>query len=126
MEIRTATDDDVEAIARLHRRTFDTTYPTFPELHSPEDDVAHFRELVATARVFVAMLDGCPVGYCAFGGGWLYDLYVALDRQGHGLGTRLLAMAKEESSELQLWTFQENTKARRFYEHNGFTAAELT
>ena len=27
---------------------------------------------------------------------------------------------------LQLWTFQVNDRARRFYERNGFTIAEMT
>jgi GNAT superfamily N-acetyltransferase len=39
----------------------------------------------------------------------------------------LLDLAKERSmGDLQLWTFQVNDRARRFYERNGFVIAELT
>ena len=59
--------------------------------------------------------------------GWVEQLYVATQRQGEGIGRQLLDLAKERSDgELQLWTFQVNDRARRFYERNGFTIAEMT
>ena len=59
--------------------------------------------------------------------GWVDQLYVATDWQGLGIGRQLLDMAKERSEgDLQLWTFQVNDRARRFYERNGFVIAELT
>jgi GNAT superfamily N-acetyltransferase len=43
------------------------------------------------------------------------------------LGRRLLDLAKERADGLlELWTFQVNAPARRFYERNGFVAVELT
>ncbi len=35
-------------------------------------------------------------------------------------------MAKAASTSLQLWTFQKNTSARRFYEARGFVVIEET
>ncbi len=55
------------------------------------------------------------------------DLYLASDRRGCGIGRRLLDLAKLRSGgPLELWTFQVNEPARRFYEANGFVALELT
>ena len=35
-------------------------------------------------------------------------------------------MAKKGHSRLDLWVFQRNEQARRFYEHQGFKLVELT
>ena len=46
---------------------------------------------------------------------------------GPGLGTRLLDRAKAERPDgLDLWTFQANTGARRFYERHGFVEVART
>ncbi len=53
------------------------------------------------------------------------QLYVAPDRLGEGIGRRLLDLAKRGAAgRLELWTFQENEQARRFYERNGFVPTE--
>jgi GNAT superfamily N-acetyltransferase len=58
---------------------------------------------------------------------WLEHLYVDETHTGRGLGSRLVALAKAElGGPVQLWTFQSNTGARRFYERHGFVAVEET
>jgi putative acetyltransferase len=42
------------------------------------------------------------------------------------MGCALLDIAKAVSGSLQLWTFQRNIAARRFYEARGFVAVEET
>lgn len=125
-EIKEAAIADAPTIARLHRTTFDATYPTFLALHTPEEDLEHFKDVIRHNRVLIALWNGNPAAYCAFGRGWLNDLYVEPPYQGRGLGTLLLNAAKAESRELQLWTFQENARARAFYERHGFAAEEET
>lgn len=51
-------------------------------------------------------------------------LYIADDLQRHGLGGRLLGtvLAAHPSGEVILWCAEQNAKARRFYEKNGFRA----
>ncbi len=47
--------------------------------------------------------------------------------RGRGVGDRLVDLAKRRSpAGLELWTFQVNAPARRFYERHGFVAAEHT
>ncbi len=64
------------------------------------------------------------IGFLALRAGWIDQLYVAPGQQGRGIGSRLIALAKAASPVLQLWTFQRNAGARRFYEHHGFVAVE--
>nr|WP_084187882.1 GNAT family N-acetyltransferase [Mycobacterium paraffinicum] len=52
----------------------------------------------------------------------LDSLYVAAESQGRGVGARLLATALRESplGDVVLWCAEHNTRARGFYERNGF------
>ena len=59
--------------------------------------------------------------------GWIDQLYVRPDLLGQGLGSELVAKAKElMPNGLQLWTFQSNPRAHKFYERHGFVAVERT
>ncbi|CAN5860357.1 hypothetical protein BH23ACT2_BH23ACT2_12340 [soil metagenome] len=53
----------------------------------------------------------------------LDQLFVDPDGVGRGVGSALLEQAKERRPDgLDLWTFEGNTGARRFYERHGFRA----
>jgi GNAT superfamily N-acetyltransferase len=57
----------------------------------------------------------------------LEQLYVDPAWTGRGLGTQFVELAKQQRpGGLQLWTFESNVRAQRFYEHHGFTVAERT
>lgn len=83
--------------------------------------------LVPETECWVALDAGAVVGMMSLSPGWVDQLYVAPDRLGEGIGRRLLELAQSRADDgLQLWTFQVNDGARRFYERNGFTAVEFT
>lgn len=65
-------------------------------------------------------------GIIAFRDGWVEQLYVLPAVQGRGVGTELLDVAKHACDRLELWTFQRNALARRFYEARGFMLIEQT
>ena len=54
------------------------------------------------------------------------ELYIHPEWTGRGIGMRSVDFAKGFHSSLDLWTFQTNTGARKFYERHGFVAIAMT
>ena len=78
-------------------------------------------------ELWVADEDGVVVGYMGLRGDELSHLYVDGDARNRGLGAALLEHAKSLRPErLELWVFQKNEGARRFYERHGFRLLRLT
>lgn len=101
-----------------------------PSLHPVADMRTWMRAIVfARHEVWVAVdPDDRYVGLMVLGPpDWLEHLYIDAAHTGHGLGARMLELAKAElAGPVQLWTFQSNTGARRFYERHGFVATQTT
>jgi GNAT superfamily N-acetyltransferase len=118
---------DAEAVARVHRVSFDHRLPWLAGLHTPSEDQAYFADVVFNEDEVWGSFDGDDLsGFIAFRENWIDQLYVLPAYQGRGVGSALLVVAQARYSELQLWTFQRNCAARRFYEHRGFAVAEQT
>jgi putative acetyltransferase len=112
---------EMEQAARIHRAAFDDRLPWLAGLHTPEEDLAFYRDQVfATCELWGVSEAGALVGFIAFRPGWIEQLYVLPSVQRQGAGAALLAVAKAASPSLLLWTFQRNLPARRFYEAHGF------
>lgn len=127
MTLRPATPEDAPALAVILRTCFRVSLPFLPELHTAEEDLAYVSgRLMAEDAVWVAEMEGLVVGYVAFRPGWIDHLYVHPERQGQGIGPALLGKALEDGRARQLWTFRQNTRARRFYEARGFRPVEFT
>jgi GNAT superfamily N-acetyltransferase len=122
-----ATVQDAAEVAEVFLGSFHATY-AFPLAHTDDEVRGWIRDrLIPNDEVWVIVEDGRILGMLALAPGWLEQLYVAPDRLGEGLGGRLVAVAKERQPDgLQLWTFQVNARARRFYESHGFVAVEET
>lgn len=105
------------------RATFD-----FPPKH-PDEDVRKWiaTELPAKREVWIAAEpDGRVVGMMALSDDMIDQLYVAPDRIGTGIGSRMIATAKARRPDgLDLYCFQVNTRARTFYEHHGFVIVDM-
>lgn len=129
VELRRATDADAEAVADVFIDSYRAALPTVKRAHDDADVRRYVREvLIAQTDCWVAVDSrGRLVAMMSLKPGWVEQLYVAPDHLGEGIGLRLIELAKARSAgELQLWTFQVNHRARRFYKRNGFIAAELT
>jgi GNAT superfamily N-acetyltransferase len=124
--LRRATTADGAAIAVLFRRSFGTL--TFlPTLHTPEEDREHFTRLAAEEEVWVWEEDGRLLGFAALAGDEAPALYVEPDAQSRGIGTALFERLKERRpGGFRFWVFQENVRARRFYERHGAVAIRFT
>jgi len=131
--IRIARHTDAVQSADVFLRSRAFALPTVPSVHA-EREVRRWMadEIVGRTDMWVAEVDGTLVALMVLdpspkGPAWLEHLYLDPSWVGRGLGDKLLQLAKERSSNgLQLWTFQANVAARRFYERHGFVAEELT
>jgi GNAT superfamily N-acetyltransferase len=100
-----------------------------PAVHSDAEVRDWFASVVLPGReVWVAeKVDGGLAGLLVLEDDWVDQLYLAPECTGRGLGSQLLGRAKSlRPNGLQLWTFQSNTGAQRFYERHGFVAVERT
>jgi GNAT superfamily N-acetyltransferase len=125
--VRRAEASDARAIAIVHRTAMRVSLTFLPHLHTPEEDLAVFAEhFLPTNEVWVADQDGEVLGYVGFDADWINHLYILPQAQGQGIGPQLLALALADGRPRRLWTFQQNARARRFYEARGFRLLELT
>lgn len=89
-------------------------------------------EVIGHLDVTVAEIDGTIVGLMVLdpgrrGEGWIDQLYLDPAWVGRGLGDRFIAQAKQRlSGGLELWCFEVNEPARRFFERHGFVAVDRT
>jgi putative acetyltransferase len=116
----------VEAIATLFERSR-ATLRFLRVVHTLDEHRRHFAGLVADQEVWVAEDEGRVAAFMVLGERAIDHLYVEPDRAGAGLGSALLEHAKGRRPHgFTLWTFQENERARRFYERHGLRAVLLT
>ena len=126
-KMRPATDEDAGAIAEVYFLSF-RLLTFLPMLHT----LASYRWYVANRMlkewsVAVAEDDTGIVAFLGLRGEELGHCYVRPDRIGRGAGTLLIEAAKASGvTALELWCFQANTRARRFYEARGFRPIRFT
>ena len=119
--------EDMDAAARVVRTAFDQALPSLAGLHTPEEDQWFFRERVFNTCEMWGAFDGAAMtAIIAFREGWIDQLYVLPEAQRRGVGKDLLQVAQNAFDRLQLWTFQRNAPARRFYEARGFAFIQQT
>ncbi len=105
---------------------------SIPAIPTPANTDAEVRAWLAdvvlpTREVWVADEDGTVLALLVLDEGCVDQLYVDPVRVGQGIGRELLALAKQRRpTGLELWTFQANAGARRFYERHGFVATDTT
>lgn len=127
VNVRRAALADADAVAAVFTRSF-RTLDFLPRLHTAEEDRGFIRDVVLAEReVWVADDGGRVAGFAALARDVLTHLYVDPDAQGRGVGSALLERVKgERPAGFELWVFQRNDRARRFYERHGCRLVRLT
>jgi 8-oxo-dGTP pyrophosphatase MutT (NUDIX family)/GNAT superfamily N-acetyltransferase len=131
-KIRTARHTDAKEVAQVYLRSRAFALPEVPSPHSPADVRRWMAdEVVGRTDMWLAEVDGVVVGLMVLehgrDGSWLDHLYLDPSWMGRGLGDRMMAVAQQRCPEgMQLWTFQVNAAARRFFERHGFAEQERT
>jgi ribosomal protein S18 acetylase RimI-like enzyme len=124
--IRRGRAGDVDAIAELYERSFGTL-SFLPMLHTLEEHRPWFGRVVDQREVWVWDQDDAILGFIALGDATVDYLYVDPPVTGRHIGSALLDQAKARRPEgFSLWTFQQNGRARRFYERHGLSLIRLT
>ena len=131
--VRRAMAADSDAVADVWLRSFAHALPAVRRAHSDDDVRSWIRDVVVPGReTWVATVDGAVTAMMVLGAvtdyvGEIDQLYVDPPSQGCGLGSRLVDVAKQRyPAGLELWTFQVNVTAQRFYERHGFVAIDRT
>ena len=128
--IRRGTPTDAPELAELFWQVRTESVPRIPMIVHPRESVLPFVEhvLLGEFEVWVAESGGRLVGFLAVvEPDVLGHLYIRAEHTGRGLGSRLVEVAKDRFPEgLQLWAFQSNLDALRFYEQHGFVPVEQT
>ncbi|PIE12949.1 MAG: GNAT family N-acetyltransferase [Rhodobacterales bacterium] len=92
----------------------------------PFRDAGVLFRLILGGRIRVITHRLRPVAFLVRDGDRIHALYVHRGKQGRGVASTLLQDAKQRSARLELWTAQDNLRARRLYERHGFYNARLS
>jgi diamine N-acetyltransferase len=145
LHIRAATKDDLTVLAQLNepvQSLHAALYPADFKGNVEAGNVASFFERAAArpeSSIAIAEQDGVPVGYIWFDISarpenafkppqsfvYIHHVSVAADARHRGVGSAMLAYAKEKAhaagvDEVRLDTWIDNVEAQRFFEAHGF------
>lgn len=125
--IERASPRDAGEIATLYLASRAEALPYLRRCHSDEDTRGWIATMMlVTGETWIAREAGRILGFVTLNGEELDQLYLLPGHFRRGIGSLLLAKAKERSPErLSLFTFQRNTAARAFYERHDFRLVDL-
>lgn len=123
-ETRRAVLGDAEGCAAILQEWIDET-DWFPSIHPAGAAASMLRAQINAVGFTLALENGQIAGFSCLANGVLEFLYIRHASRGKGIGAMLLNRCKFACPDgFGLWTFQQNTPARRFYEREGFIEAE--
>ncbi|HET7146637.1 MAG TPA: GNAT family N-acetyltransferase [Gaiellaceae bacterium] len=119
--IRRAAAEDVETLVAVFEPSF-ATLDFLPALHTHEENVAFFARCMRDGEAWLHGADG----FALVIGDTLTHLYVRPDAIGKGIGHALFEHVTERRPDgFDFWVFQQNERARRFYERHGAEPVEF-
>ena len=111
----------MEHIVAVFEASF-ATLDFLPQLHTHDENVAFFRRAIRDGEAYIL-----GRAFALLHGDTLMHLYVHPEEIGTGAGHALFEHVKRLRPDgFGFWVFQQNERARRFYEAHGAVAVELT
>jgi GNAT superfamily N-acetyltransferase len=131
VEIRRASVSDAAEIAAVHVHTWQAAYQDvfgaerLAGIDTPRRVAGWTRALEEEEPTFVADDDGRVVGFVSLRACELRAIYALPETWGSGAGPALMRAAVEQlreegCAEAFLWVLEDNPRARRFYEREGW------
>ena len=123
---------DTDDVGDILLSAFRAAMPDIRLVHPDAEIRVFLREVcIAQRETWVAEADGADgratvVAFMVLGDASMDQLYVRPSWQGRGIGSALLALAKERRPDgFELYAFQVNEAARRFYERRGLALVDV-
>ena len=130
LTLRRAVAEDADAVADLYTEARVDAVPQMPPaLHTGAEDRAYVarRLLEEDVEIWVAERDGELLAFASWTPTWLDSLYLRPDLKGQGIGSVILDLVKATHPDgFDLWVFESNAGARRFYARHGLVEVERT
>jgi RimJ/RimL family protein N-acetyltransferase len=138
MTVRPAVLADAPAVGAVHVQAWKDAYrglvpDSVLDGRSVEDCTAMWERGIPRGGVWVGLVDDEVAGFICVGPSRepdaefeLYAIYVLARAWDTGLGYELAEAALHGQRDVVLWVFDENPRARRFYERFGFRADGTT
>jgi GNAT superfamily N-acetyltransferase len=128
--VRLATSEDAEALADLYSDARRAAVPQMPPaMHTDEEHRGYYARQLAEPEVMVWLAESGEErwGFAMCTPTFLDGLYVRPDLTGQGVGSLLLDVVEAtHPGGYELWVFESNAGARRFYERRGLVEVERT
>jgi putative acetyltransferase len=119
--IRRATAEDVETVVGIFEPSA-ALLDFLPQVHTHEENLAFFARALRDGECYLL-----GDGFALLAGDTLTHLYVDPDAIGTGIGHALFEHVRTlRPSGFEFWVFQQNERARRFYEAHGAEPVEFT
>ena len=132
IEFRQGTLEDAEIISDILIDSRKAFMPYAPSIHTEIEMCNWVKDiLIPNSAITVALSNFEVVGVMAIshkmGVNWIDQMYLAPSFVNKGIGTMFLKnLTSTLSPPFRLYTFQQNTGARRLYERYGFKALEYS
>lgn len=118
--IRPYTPRDLEDVLNVWESAAREVYSFMPESFWPEERKLVESEYLPAAVTWVCEIEMLAVGFASLIGEELGGLFVKPSFQNLGIGRALVEFVQRSHHALEVEVFQENQKAWRFYERQGF------
>ena len=118
--IRKFRTDDLEQVMGLWLATNISAHDFIPAKYW-QDNYALVKKMLPQANIWVYEKNNEIWGFIGLQDTYIAGIFVADKAQGKGIGSELLAKAKQQKSQLSLAVYAKNERALNFYQQADFT-----